>query len=308
MILAPVGASRHGPALSRGPAVRCYHATMSTVLSRKLRLRGAVFALVALGSIATAFAQTSSDRPPPPAFRPYDPATEPAVRGQSELRRGLESLQQGGNPFPDVVKRVGSGLFQLGTVKLDLNARQVRVPGRINMVRGIIEYLAVMDGRGKLHESVLALDAEPSLLQLALILLGMEPGELAPGDRVTGSPPRLVKSGDPVTLWVEWEQDGRSERVLADTLIFNRETQKPLDDNVWNFSGSFFVQSRFAADVTGSIVATRLDYRAMLNASQQIGNPYRGANLGYEVNTAAVPAVNTPVQLVFEPGRRAKEK
>jgi hypothetical protein len=186
-------------------------------------------------------------------------------------------------------------------MSLDLKARTVKIPGRINMTQGIIEYLAVMDGRGKLHESVLALDVQPSLLQFALILLALEPGELKPGDPATRRPPALARWGDPVALWVEWDRGGNVERVSADQLVFNRETQKPMEGGRWHFTGSFFHRDRFLADVTGSIAATWLDFHAMLNASAQAGNPYRGSQAGYEVNTKIVPPLDTPIRLVIEP-------
>jgi len=267
----------------------------------------AALAVLLLAWSGAALAQPAGGGAPGPrTFTPFDPAKEPAIRGEQELRKGAAGVQSGDDPLPGVVKKVGPGLFEVGTIALDLNTRQARVPGRINMTRGIIEYLAVMDGRGKLHESVLALDVQPSLLQLALILLGLEPGELAPGDPVARTPPRLVKRGDPVVLWVEWRHEGKTTRVLADTLVFNRETQKPLAGNTWNFTGSFFAPRGFVADMTGSLVATWLDYRAILNASLQIGNPYRGASVGYEVNTGAVPPLDTPIHLVVEPARREK--
>jgi hypothetical protein len=237
--------------------------------------------------------------PASPRFVPFDPK-QPAIRREDELRKGAEGLQSGANPFPDFVKRVGPGLYEIGTVTLDLNVEQAKVPGRINMTRGIIEYLAVVDGRGKLHESVLALNVQPSMLQLALILMGLEAGEWAPPEPGTRRPPTFVTKGDPLVLFVEWEKDGKTERMAADTLVFNRETQQPLKGNRWNFTGSFFGSRGFAADVTGSIIATFFDYRAVLNVSQQVGNPYRGQNQGYEVNTSAVPPVDTPIRLVFE--------
>jgi hypothetical protein len=252
------------------------------------------------------FAQTPSGPPtsPPPPPRehvPYNPGKEPAFKGEGELRKGADALRSGGEgPFPQIVKKVGPDLFELGTITLDQKAKNVKIPGRINMTKGILEYLAVMDKRGKLHESVLALDVQPSFMQLALILLGLEPGELAPGDPVTRKPPTLTKPGAPVLLWVEWNKDGKTERIPADSLLFNRETQKA-GETVWHFTGSFFNRGAFAADVTGSLIATWPDFRAIINASAQAGNPYRGANAGFEVNSQLVPPLDTPIRLVIEP-------
>ena len=239
--------------------------------------------------------------PPSPEYVPFDPSKEPVFRGEEELRKGAEGLRSGQNPVPQIAKQVGPGLYELGTISLDLKARRATMPGRINMTQGIIEYLAVMDRRGKLHESVLALDVQPSQVQLALILLGLEQGEWAPPKPGPPQPPTIVKPGDPVFLWVEWERNGKTERVPAEALLFNRETQKPLEGSRWHFTGSFFTRRGFAADVTGSLVATWFDLRAILNASAQAGNPYRGPNLGYEVNSKVVPPLNTPIRLVMEP-------
>jgi hypothetical protein len=248
-------------------------------------------------------AQRAAPRP----WVPFDPDKEPSFRGEDQLKKGADALRGGDTPLPSFVKQVGPGLYELGTIALDLNARVAKVPGRINMTKGIIEYLAVMDGRGKLHESVLALDVQPSLLQLALILLGLEPGEIVPPDPATRTPPTFARWGDPVMLAVEWEHAGKTERVPADQLVFNRETQKPMESNRWRFTGSFFGRDRFAADVTGSLVATWLDFRAILNASAQTQNPYRSQG-GYEVNTKLVPPLDTPIRLVLEPADREPRK
>lgn len=262
-----------------------------------------VVALTALIALAQAPPRPQPSTPSRPSYVPFDP-TAPAIREGNELRKGAEGLQSGANPFPEFVKRVGPGLYEIGTVMVDMNAKQAKVPGRINMTRGIIEYLAVVDGRGKLHESILALNVQPSMLQLALILMGLEAGEWAPPEPGGRRAPTFVKMGDPVSLFVEWAKDGKTERMPADALIFNRETQQSLKGNRWNFTGSFFSGRGFAADVTGSVIATFFDYRAVLNVSQQIGNPYRGQNQGYEINVSAVPPVDTPIRLVFEPAPR----
>jgi hypothetical protein len=235
-----------------------------------------------------------------PVQRPAAPSPK---FSEDELRRGVESLRAGGNPFPELITRTGPGLFKVGTVSLDTNAKRVAVPGRINMTQGIIEYLAVVDGRGKTHESVLALEVQPSLLQFALILLGYEQGEIDPGDVATRRPPSFAKWGEPLALTVEWDRDGKTERALAESFVFNRETQSALTGMRWHFTGSFFSRRGFAADNTGSVVATFLDVRAMINTANQIGNPYRGASKGYEINAKVMPPVNTPIRLVFESAR-----
>ncbi len=273
-----------------------------------LALALSIIMLVATGPAPAQGSQAPPAPPPPREYVPYDPAKEPAFRMEEELRKGAEGLRTGQSPFPEIAKQVGPGLFELGTIRLDLNARRLTVPGRINMTQGIIEYLAVMDRRGKLHESVLALDAQPSLLQLALILLGLEQSEWAPPHPVTRRFVGFTKPGDPLLLWVEWDRANKTERVPANLLVYNRETGRPLEGQNWHFTGSFFSRNRFAADVTGSVVATWLDLRAIINTPAQAENPYRGPNLGYEVNSKLVPPVDTPIRLVIEPIERDRKK
>ena len=47
-------------------------------------------------------------------------------------------------------------------------------------------------------------------------------------------------------------------------------------------------------------MATRFDLRAILNASAQVGNPYRGTNIGYEVNAKLIPPMDTPIWFIIE--------
>ncbi len=41
--------------------------------------------------------------------------------------------------------------------------------------------------------------------------------------------------------------------------------------------------------------------RRIPNASAQVGNPYRGPQADYEVDSKAVPPPDTPLRLVIEP-------
>src|SRR5690242_5020870 len=57
-------------------------------------------------------------------------------------------------------EKIGEHLYRLGSVTVDTARKRVRVPCRVNMSRGMIEYLAVA-AEGKRHESVLLVEAEP---------------------------------------------------------------------------------------------------------------------------------------------------
>src|SRR6266511_579597 len=71
-------------------------------------------------------------------------------------------------------EKIGEHRYRIGQVTVDTAARTAQMPCRVNMQKGMIEYLAVAS-EGKLHESALRVDAEPLHLHLALLLLGLEP-------------------------------------------------------------------------------------------------------------------------------------
>ena len=98
-------------------------------------------------------------------------------------------------PAP-VIQKVRDGVFQVGNVTVDKNQGQVTTTGEINMAEGLLEYLAC-GPMGKLHESLLKMDVQPFHLQVALLLLGLEPGS-KPLDHQGASG---VPEGDPVQLW-----------------------------------------------------------------------------------------------------------
>src|SRR5579872_5526193 len=77
-------------------------------------------------------------------------------------------------PLPADAEKIGDDVYRLGKLTVDLKSKTATCHGKINMQRGVVEYFACAP-HGKLHESVLEVDVRPLHLQLALILLGLEP-------------------------------------------------------------------------------------------------------------------------------------
>ena len=94
---------------------------------------------------------------------------------------------------------------KIGKVTVDKTRHTVTIDGRVNMREGLVEVLACTKG-GKLHESVLVLDAVAHDIQAALLLIGLKPAGGSPADDVR--PP-----GDPVDVWVEWKKGARPMRL-----------------------------------------------------------------------------------------------
>ena len=91
---------------------------------------------------------------------------------------------------PPSIREVSPGVFQVGGVKLEREARRVSFPAKLNMTNGPIEYLLVTTA-GKAHESLLTTDIEPQHLQVAMLLLGAKGMQATP---LTNAP-----AGGPIT-------------------------------------------------------------------------------------------------------------
>lgn len=190
-----------------------------------------------------------------------------------------------GPAIPGDAERVGEDLYRLGRVTVDLRRKTASCAGKINMRRGTVEYLAVTP-TGKLHESLLSLDVRPLHLQLALILLGLEPkgGLRFQGDT---QPPR----GAPVRLQVGWQRAGRPVCVPAEQLLWNVDRKRPMEAGAWVFSGSRVTESGFAADDEGSLVGTYRDPVAIINNALPTGSD----DSIYKVNERVAPPLGTPI-------------
>ena len=201
-----------------------------------------------------------------------------------------------------VVRQVGPHRYAVGRLLVDLERQAIRCPGRINMAKGgPIELLACVPG-GKVHESVLVLDAEPLHLQLALLLLGLEPGRNPAVQYPAGAPESSREPGDMVELYIEWsesaggqESGARIVRRRADELLYNVRSRRPMGETLWVFTGSRWVEGRFAADMEGSLIATYRDQLPILELSLEEVND----DIWYEANEGMVPPVGTEVELII---------
>jgi hypothetical protein len=188
------------------------------------------------------------------------------------------------------VEKVSEGVYKIGSTVLDRNTNEIYLSGEVNMSQGMIEYLACARW-GKLHESLLVLDVEPYHLQVALLLMGLEPrGNLQyQGDSQT-------PQGDSLEIWIEWENKEKLLRYRAEDLVFNIARQKPMRHTPWIFTGSRIAQGTFMADVEGSLIATYHDPYAILDHPLPTG----ADDTLYRVNEKLVPEKGTPLRVILK--------
>jgi hypothetical protein len=200
----------------------------------------------------------------------------------------------GSKKITSQIKRIADGVYKLGKLILDTNRNRIEIPGRVNLIAGVIEYLGCGQF-GKLHESVFVLDAEPVHLYLALLRLGLKPGDAV---RMRGDPRR--PKGDELEITVEWEEKGVKRSMRAERFVLDVTTGKPMEETSWVFTGSRVIGGVLRAQATKSIVATYRDPDALIN------NPLPGGadDTVYKVNSTLIPPKGTPIKMIIKPARR----
>jgi hypothetical protein len=194
------------------------------------------------------------------------------------------------------IERITDSLYRIGRVMVDMKAKTVTCSGVVNMSSGAVEYLAVGPG-GKLHESVLRIDARPIYVQLGLILLNLEPGCLL---KSQGDP--APAGGPGLKLTVRWRSlSGEEHACPAEDFILVRGKPWPHGatepkSGAWCFTGSQITRlNGFSADAERSLIAVWNDPVAVVNNREVHGgeNTHEASN--------KVPKVGTPVELVIQP-------
>ena len=154
------------------------------------------------------------------------------------------------------------------SVGISLGDGEVRVPCRVVLREGLLEYFAVLKG-GREHEALISLVGNTpadqrrpmdfgAKLNNAIQALGFKRGKPI---RFTPTGTRPAQ-GQPVYLFLEWEEDGKTVVVRAEDLVWNRRTGKTMERGRWVYVGSSYVpgdedgSAVFAADLTAEAVAT----------------------------------------------------
>jgi len=206
-------------------------------------------------------------------------------------------------------RELSPGVFEIGAVRLDKNANTVKFPARVNMDDGLLEYLMVSP-QGPVHESLLVSEVPPQEVHMAMLLLGAKgmtkPQTGAGSGRIDqaslAKAPKLT--GDRILITVTWkdkagkEQTVPIERWLVRKIFTPRKPEKsvPAEDGPWLYTGSYFYENRFVAQIEGAF-GSLVTYPGAL-----INNPRAGSTDDHIwfVNKKAAPPVATPVEFTIK--------
>ncbi|MCB9877571.1 MAG: hypothetical protein H6835_08230 [Planctomycetes bacterium] len=176
--------------------------------------------------------------------------------------------------------------FQKEGITYDKATQTVSVTATVNQPPDPIEYLLIHK-RGKRHEAVFWTASKPSVLNAALLLLGLEPGTNATYTE-KDPPPTMeeIEAGaDPLVItppkgrnfWmtVRWQvpteqavvapgeaQPTKAVEYCVEDLLLDLTTQEPVEDCSWVYLGGRMAQlykgepEIYMADAEGNLVST----------------------------------------------------
>jgi len=158
-------------------------------------------------------------------------------------------------------------------IQVDPKAQTVSIPCTMNEPRDPVEYVLIHT-RGKRHEAVLITETKPSMLNAALLMLGLEPGKNAIAKEKEPRPTleEIEKGVDPVIVtppegmefWmtVQWQgADGKPVEFCIEDLLLDLTTQLTIEQTTWIYLGGRMSQlyrnepEVYVADFEGNLIS-----------------------------------------------------
>jgi hypothetical protein len=192
------------------------------------------------------------------------------------------------------VERLGPSLFRVGTVRVDTAKKEISVRGTVTAAR-TLEFIASTKGGFTGYESALELDTTAISFNLALILIGLDREHAVhPRFHFDPTPPK----GDPVEIWVEWDENGTTRKVRAEQLVYNERTQHTIPEGPWVYTGSVFVEQvhAYLADIEGALISFVHTPAPILENPTAVMGPYGANRLNPALNLKAGTAVTLTVR------------
>jgi len=201
-----------------------------------------------------------------------------------------------------VIEKLGGKILpnkniQLGKITIHRREKELSFPAKMCITDGGeygIEVLISLP-HGRTHEALLITEADPTVLQLALYLIGAENGA-----RI--SLPGIVQQGSLLGIDVKPE---KGERIPVENWLFDMETEEMPKEGQWVFVGSSFYQGKCLAKEEGNIVNVLARGNTILENADESGDS-QGKGLG--VSELDVPKTETPVTVYFYLAEKPEKK
>lgn len=174
-----------------------------------------------------------------------------AQQPQVQIPKTTRSPFSGPAPAPSPAERISKDTVRVGSILIDTAKKEFSVAGFVNEVQ-VLEFVANTKGGWKAYESALEMDTNAVNFNVACLLIGLDPSTAVGASRQFD--PQAPK-GDPVEMFVEWDEGGKPRRVRAEELLYNHVTKQTLPEGPWVYTGSRFVQgNQYQAETEGTLV------------------------------------------------------
>lgn len=174
-----------------------------------------------------------------------------------------------------------------------------------------LELLACMP-KSREHESIISLEAKPSHVHGALLLIGLKAGSPLKAEKVDDVWKYHAPKGPKVAVTVIYEKDGKKIEVKANEWIVDQKTRKPLADNIWLFTGSRMhtVNGReiYVADVEGNILSlVNFGDEVLSRSTAERGGQDGGGN-AWAANSKLIPPTGTKIIVRLTPVKEEEKE
>jgi hypothetical protein len=207
-------------------------------------------------------------------------------------------------PAP-TIKELDAERVQVGDVILNRKTREIRFPAQVNMAGDELLEFAIVQVRGKVHESLLSTAISPLHLNVAFKLLRYQPSpELYPEIKADGTlsehPPAVpeeIKAAARLAVDVEWSDDGKTRTASINDWIMDSATGKAMAPDPWVYGGPLMSDGRYVPSANSDILATFLGNTAIAsfsgkdNDTDQVWLPF----------PKRVPPVGSAVTVIIRP-------
>jgi len=240
-------------------------------------------------------------------------AVTPAVLRQP-ADAGTQDADGGGDEAQAGALKLLERAFREQGIQLDVKAQACAVPAQVCIREELLEYL-VVGPSGAAHEALLSTEVIPSLLNTALVALGVEPGENAQWVEVEPAPTAeevaagapthevIAPRGDGFYLYVAWREGEERFLYRIEDLVGNLDTRRSLRRHPFVYLGSRMVrpdpeeEEVFAADWEGNLIA--LSFFQAGNTVLTASVPECVSQTIFLPNTWLLPESRSQVMLVF---------
>ena len=212
------------------------------------------------------------------------------------LSPAMAANDEEGTVASPVIEDLGNHRYRIGRIVVNKAENSFSIAGvvlELGSSQDPLEFLAVAKGGFKSYESALMIEANAFEFNLACILIGLQ-GENAVQPQYHFDPAPV--QGDPVTLWVTWQQNGETVRKPAIDLIHVADLSAASEE--WVYTGShFFDDGRYAANISGTLIGFVHDPESIIQHRIGLGLGNYGAAT---YNHTDGPSPGTPIALIVE--------